>query len=65
MPGIVQHYSQLIGVEPVAAANHKIADIAAQTLAVFTLYSIGEVILELRDAQAYGGVFRAVTGVAA
>src|SRR3546814_13323048 len=65
LPGIVQHHGQLISKEPVATANHEIADFTAQVLAELTLYAVAEVIRQLRNAQADGRVFGVVTGVAA
>ncbi|MNF87324.1 hypothetical protein D3C84_697890 [compost metagenome] len=65
MPGIVQYHRQLIGVQPVAAANHEIADVAAQVLAVLALHPVGEVILKLWNPQADRRVFAGVAGVAA
>ncbi|MNL09660.1 hypothetical protein D3C87_1304280 [compost metagenome] len=65
LPGIVQHHRQLIGVEPVAAANHEITDIPAQMLMEFTLHPVDEVVVQYGDTHADGGVFGAVPGIAA
>ncbi|MNG02119.1 hypothetical protein D3C84_851270 [compost metagenome] len=65
MPGIVQYHRQLIGVQPVAAANHEIADIPAQVLVELALHPVDEVIIQFRHANTNGGVFRAVSGIAA
>ncbi|MNT04313.1 hypothetical protein D3C72_1388880 [compost metagenome] len=65
LPGIVQDHGQLIGVEPVAAADHEIADFPAQVLAVLALHPVEEVVLQLRYAQADGGIIGAMAGIAA
>ncbi|MNN82302.1 hypothetical protein D3C81_1992230 [compost metagenome] len=44
LPGIVQYDRQLVGIQPVAAANHEIANFAPQMLFETPLDAIDEVI---------------------
>ncbi|MCY1459181.1 hypothetical protein D9M71_766330 [compost metagenome] len=55
----------MIGIEPVAAADHKIADFASQVLAVLTLHPVEEVVFQFRYAQANGRTISAMAGIAA
>ncbi|MNK85721.1 hypothetical protein D3C87_1056090 [compost metagenome] len=55
----------MIGVEPVAAADHEVADFPPQMLPVLALHPVDEVVFQFRYAQADGRVVSAMASIAA
>ncbi|MNH17343.1 hypothetical protein D3C79_770120 [compost metagenome] len=65
LPGVIQHHGQLISVQAIAAANDKVADLAAQMLFETALDPVIEMVGQLWHPYADGRVLAAVPGVAA
>lgn len=58
LPLIIDHHSQLIGHQPIAAAQHKVTAVAHHILAEFALYPVIDAHRLVRHFVTYGAAAR-------